>query len=95
MQDGTCNAFCNLALKVTFLHFLTRLVIVQEKPYFVGVSVSGSGAHWGPSWRLVTTTVLNKTDKVSALRVNSLGIGVCVVVVVLGWGGGVVYRGKQ
>lgn len=36
MPDGTCNDFYNLALKGTLLHFLNRLVIVQEKPYFVG-----------------------------------------------------------
>lgn len=76
-QDGSHNAFYDLALKVTLLHFHSILVIIQDSPIQLGegyimMRIPGSGARWGPSGKVATAEALNKTDKVPALRVNSL-----------------------
>ena len=66
-QNENHHVFYNLAFKVTLLNSHKVLVITRDSPVESGrehtaVWVPGSGAPWGPSWRLASTAVSDKTD---------------------------------
>lgn len=67
-QNGSHAAFSNLAWKTTSLHLHHVLVITQDSPIQLrerlhnGVN-TGRGTHGRPSWRLVTTAVLNRVAR--------------------------------